>query len=101
MRHKIGDTFLYLVTLNGVAPGEFADYTPSCQIRSLTGDLWNTLTCTWVDPVVATQVQITTSDFSKWKAGQAQFDVQFKNAAGFVRSTDTVTFQVVQDVTQP
>jgi hypothetical protein len=102
MQHKIGDTFFYLVTLDGVEPGELSGYTPSSQVRSSFGTLYGQATCKWADAGAATQVQLLISDTQRWRPGPAVLDVQFtRDADGFVRSTATTPFTIVQDVTRP
>lgn len=103
MRHKIGDTFLYLATLNGVSPGDLVGYTPTSQVRSaITGSLYGQAQCIWADVGATDQVQLFVSDTTRWRPGPALLDVQFTRAAdGFVRSTLTMPFTIVQDVTRP
>jgi hypothetical protein len=102
MQHKIGDTFFYLVTLDGVEPGELAGYTPSSQVRSSFGTLYGQAICQWADAGDATQVQLLISDTRRWRPGPAVVDIQFtRDTDGFDRSTDTLSFTIVQDVTRP
>ncbi|WP_213881185.1 hypothetical protein [Pseudomonas sp. dw_358] len=101
MQFKIGDTFLYLVTLNGVDLGELVGYTPTSQVRSLSGSLYSQVVCTWVDPDTTQQMQIYVADTSRWRPGPGFFDIQFaRDVDGFTRSTITVPFTIVQDVTR-
>lgn len=102
MQHKIGDTFLYLLTVKGVNPGELAGYTPTCQVRSQFGVLYGQAVCSWADVGTLDQLTLFISDTSQWKPGVAELDVQFtRDFDGFTRSTKTITFSIVQDVTRP
>ena len=103
MQFKIGDTFLYLADISGVSPGELIGYTPTSQVRSaITGSLYGQVVCSWTDIGATNQLQLLVSDTSIWRPGPAVLDVQFTRAAdGFVRSTDTMPFTIVQDVTRP
>lgn len=102
MRHKRGDTFQYSAVLNGVADGELAGWIPSCQIRDMRGSLVSEVVSEWVDPVAARAVLLTATDTQLWKLGAAVFDVQFTRASdGFSRSSPTVQFDIVEDVTRP
>jgi hypothetical protein len=102
--HKIGATFEYLFTLNDVDVSTFVDFVPSCQIRSPVGVLWNNVECTPQEATAANQivVKLYTNDFSNWRPGAMQLDVLFTRASdGFTRPTDTLHFQVVDQVTRP
>lgn len=102
MQHKIGDTFLYLAMVKGVDPGELVGYTPACQVRTPFGTLYGQAVCIWTDAGTTQQVKLFISDTSHWRPGPAVLDIQFtRDSDGLIRSTDTTTFTIVQDVTRP
>lgn len=102
MKHKRGDTFHYVAYLKSpVADGDFAGWVPTCQIRDTTGALIANVEAEWVDPVTARAISLTVLSTQDWKRGSVLFDVQFtRTSDGFVRSTSTVQFDVIDGVTQ-
>lgn len=104
MQHKRGDTFQYVAHLKSpVADGEFAGTVPTCQIRDLKGILIADVNASWIDPVTARSINLhVTTSTQAWKLGTAIFDVQFtRTSDGFVRSTNTGQFEIIDDVTKP
>lgn len=103
MKHKRGDTFQYVAHLKSpVADGEFADCTPSCQIRDTKGTLIADIEATWIDPVTARSISLRALTTHAWKRGSAVFDVRFtRNSDGFTRSSAIVQLDIVDGVTKP
>lgn len=96
MQHKIGDTFLYVYTIIGSAPGELADFAPFCQIRSQTGAIFANADCSWVDPGTNLQVQISVPSTANWWPGPGVVDLRYRRASdNFVRSSDNVAIDFI------
>lgn len=101
MKHKRGDTFSVLVTLEGAA-GEFIGYVPTCQIRDMQDVLIAEVAAAWVDPDTAATVSLQVADTSAWPIGPAVFDIQFNRVSpADTQSTWAKVLHIVADVTRP
>lgn len=103
VQHKRGDTFLYAAALLESKTGpviNIADWTITSMIRDLDGMLIADLTVTITD---AAQGEYTVSldDTADWPVGWAQWDIQYEDDGGVIKSTETVRVKIVQDVTYP
>lgn len=99
--HRRGDTFARLLTIPTAIPdGFFVGWTPTAQARTQKGQLVAEFVCEWSDPVTTRQLTVKCIDTSAWPLVPLDVDVQFKrDADGVVRSTSTVTFAIVKDIT--
>lgn len=100
--HKQGDSLDYL----GVIPldyvdGYFVGWTLSGMIRSYPSyTLIDSLDIAWVDPTVTRSFTVRKINTQSWPVGAAVMDVQFtRTSDGYVKSTDTIQFNILHDVT--
>lgn len=103
MRHKRGDTFDYVAILPASIPdGYYLGRIPTCQIRDMRGKKIADVVTEWVDPVTTRSVGLHVADTQAWPIGSAVFDVQFlRESDGDIRSTLTIQFLIIEDVTRP
>jgi hypothetical protein len=103
MEHKRGDTFDYVAMFpEGTEPGLWVDFVPTAQIRDFADKLVDNVECAWVDPVTTLAVSLHVTVTSKWRLGPVSMDIQFKRPSdGVIRSTRTLQFSIVEDVTRP
>lgn len=103
MEHKRGDTFDYVAILPDTVPeGSFVDFLPTAQIRDFADRLVANVECAWVDPVTTMSISLHVTDTSAWRLGPVSMDIQLKRPSdGVVRSTKTLNFAIVEDVTRP
>lgn len=103
IRHKRGDTFDWLLLMpeTDFADGYFIGWTVAAQLRKATGRLISELITTWADPEEETRVLRLFADQTKgWPVGVHEIDVQFTRASdGLIRSTETISAEIVKDVT--
>lgn len=101
--HKRGDSFSRLITIPpDLADGHFAGWTLAAQVRDANGNLLGDLACEWLDPLTTRELRVTAVNTTGWRVGRAELDVQFtRTADGWVQSTETHSFTVARDVTQP
>lgn len=96
MQFKIGDTFQCLYTITGAAPGELSDFTPFCQIRSLTGSIFANAECSWADPGANLQVLISVPSTANWWAGPGIVDLRYRRGSdNFVRSSESIPIDFI------
>lgn len=103
MEHKRGDTFDFVAIFPDTVPeGSFLDFVPTAQIRDFADRLVSNVECEWVDPLTTMSVSLHVSDTSQWRLGPVDMDIQLKRPSdGVVRSTSTLQFSIVEDVTRP
>lgn len=103
-RHKRGDTFdrLLLIPAATFADGYFLLWNVASQLRTARGKLIATLTATWADPAADTRtLRLFAENTELWPLGALEPDAQFtRQSDDFVLSTETLTVQVLKDVTQ-
>ena len=103
MEHKRGDTFdrVLLIPEATFADGYFLLWDVESQIRTARGKLVADLTASWADPAADTRfLRLFAAATTDWPLGDHELDVQFTRPDGFIQSTETITVQVVRDVTQ-
>ena len=101
MKHKRGDTFDFIVSLEEAA-GDFIGYVPTCQIRDLQDNLISDVVTEWVDPDTAANVSLHVTDTSAWPITTAMWDIQFHRASpADTQSTWSKVLHIVLDVTRP
>ncbi|MFM2004351.1 MAG: hypothetical protein RLZZ09_6 [Pseudomonadota bacterium] len=101
LRHKRGDTFQYACTLRQKKNGPALDIT-GWQIRSQLRDLKDQLICeftiTLLDPA-AGHYQLSADDTRAWQPGTAAMDIEYRDAEGIIRSTETLNVLILKDET--
>ena len=104
IQHKRGDTFdrVLLIPEATFADGYFLLWDVASEIRTARGKLIATLTPSWADPAADTRfLRLFAEPTTDWPLGDLELDVQFtRQSDGFDQSTETITVQVVRDVTQ-
>jgi hypothetical protein len=101
VRHKRGDTFQYEATLrdgSGVAIS-LAGWTIKSQVRDRDGDLLSAAVVT-VTNAAAGEYQVVIADTRHWPIRAVNWDIEYKDSSNVVRSTETITVNVIQDVTE-
>ena len=101
--HKRGDTFVYSAVIRESKSGPAIDltgWTIASMIRDadslLIADLDVSIT-TAASGAYAIRADIT----DEWPIGQAYWDIQYTDADGVIRSTETINLQIIEDVTYP
>lgn len=103
--HKRGNTFEVQATYADDATGESIDltgYTIASQVRSPGGDLVSTMAVTIPDQTIPAnrgKFSMRVSDTTAWPIGELLWDVQYSFDETVI-STETITIQVAQDITQ-
>lgn len=100
---KRGDTFERILALpDDIADGYFVGWNIDSEVRKESGGLVDTLVATWLDEPTRKTIKLFKLDTSGWPTGRLFFDVQFTRISDdYVRSTETVTLNVVRDQTIP
>ena len=100
IEHKRGDAYSISVTLledDGVTPIDLTDYTVRSHIRR--GDtLIAELEFTAVD-LVNGEYKLSIQDTTGWPLGELVSDIEYTDANGDPRSTETYYIDVIRDVT--
>ncbi|MHA6262481.1 hypothetical protein ACXYMO_04705 [Arenibacterium sp. CAU 1754] len=104
MKIKRGDTFTFSgnvsATVNGVPQSDFTGWTATSQLRQKNGNLVADLSVTWLDASAGLVKVEHAGSTDNWPLGDIDMDIQFTAPGGEIVSTDTVTFEVVSDVTR-
>ncbi len=104
MQHKRGDTFSFSgtvrATVNGTENTDFAGWAASSQLRQPNKTLVTDLDVTWLDQSTGLIKLEHTGSTQDWPLGDVQMDIQFTSGSGEIVSTETVTFENVDDVTK-
>ena len=96
---KRGDTFLYTASLSDDAgPTNITGWTIASQVRDDNDALVATLNVTVTNAALG-QFTVRHDDTSAWPA-RLVWDLQYTDAAGVVRSTETIVLSVMADVTR-
>lgn len=104
--HKRGDTFDQTIVLpDSIADGEMVGWTGTSQLRTARGALVADLAVSWPDDPVRRNVRLFFADTTGWQLSDPHalhvMDVEFvRTSDGYVRSTDTMTVAVIEDVTR-
>ena len=94
MKHIKGATFEH-IALFQTAPGTWVGWTAKAQVRSMQGNLYEELTCTWLDPDTTLNLKLLGTDQSKWSPGEARLAIKFtRDTDSYVRITDPITLYV-------
>ena len=81
-------------------PTDLTGWTGRAQVRDTKGRLVQELVFTWVDQVRG-MFRVEALDTDHWPVGNVEMDVEMTNTdTGFVMSSPTLSFRVVQDVTR-
>jgi hypothetical protein len=103
-RHKRGDTFDLSGSVSALVEGEpvpdFTNWVGASQIRDARGQLVAELEFEWLDPaerLVRIKAPATTD---AWPIGPVRMDVQLTSPDEKVISTETVTIEIVEDITR-
>jgi hypothetical protein len=103
IQHKRGDTFdrVLLIPESTFADGYFLLWDVASQIRTARGKFVADLTATWADPAADTRfLRLFYEPTTAWPLGDLELDVQLtRQSDGFIQSTETITVQVLRDVT--
>ena len=101
LRHKRGDTFQYDCVLREKKNGPAIDIS-GWQIRSQLRDLKDTLICEFVITVLnplAGHYQLSVADTRTWQPGTAAMDIEYRDAQGVIRSSETLNVLILKDET--
>lgn len=103
-KFKRGDTFdvsgPVAVGENETALTDLTGWQASSQVRSVpNNELIADLQLEWLQ-FSPPLLRLRATSTSSWPIGRAQIDIEFTSPAGDKVSTDTQSFEVVQDVTQ-
>ena len=101
LRHKRGDTFQYDCVLRQKKNGPAIDIT-GWHIRSQLRDLQDSLICEFTVQVLeaaAGHYQLSAADTRTWPPGHAAMDIEYRDAQGVIRSTETLNVQILKDET--
>lgn len=105
IQHKRGDTFDRVLLIPEVTfeNGYFLLWDVASQIRTPRGKLIAELTATWADPEDDTRfLRLFYEPTTDWPLGDLEIDVQFTRQSDlFIQSTETISVQVLRDVTIP
>jgi len=85
-QHTCGATFDYVLSLNGVEPTEFVNWTTECQMRDFSGKLLAIVESQWINPAAPVALALFEIDTSKWRPGVALMDVRFIGPDGYIRT---------------
>jgi len=101
LRHKRGDTFHYDCVLRQKKNGPAMDIT-GWHIRSQLRDLKDGLICeftiTLLDPAGG-HYRLSAPDTRRWSPGNAAMDIEYRDAQGVIRSTETLNVLILKDET--
>jgi hypothetical protein len=100
IEHKRGDTFeaIVVLALNSV-PQNLTGWTIQSQIRG-TNSFVATLNFNAINLSTGTfSLTAAASTTATWPVGTHSMDIQITDSSGFVISTETIVFRVLQDVT--
>lgn len=100
--HKRGDTFSFAAAIpSEFSDGYFVGSIVRSQIRDSKGTLITELEVTWDDPALTRALLLSSGNANTqtWPIGPLQFDLQFVMPSGQIRSTKTVVFACVADIT--
>ena len=101
LRHKRGDTFQYDCVLREKKNGPAIDIS-GWQIRSHLRDLKDTLICEFSVQVLeaaAGHYQLSAADTRTWQPGNAAMDIEYRDAQGVIRSSETLNVLILKDET--
>jgi hypothetical protein len=101
LRHKRGDTFHYDCVLRQKKNGPAIDISGwhiRSQLRDLKDDLICEFTLTLLDPTEG-HYRLSAADTRGWPPGNAAMDIEYRDAHGVIRSTETLNVQILKDET--
>lgn len=103
IQHKRGDTFLFSAVLRESKTGPVTNLT-SWEVASMIRDaedvLIDEVTVTVTDAVNGAYT-LRVDDTTAWPVGTAYWDIQYTDSADVIRSTETITLLIIEDVTYP
>lgn len=101
IKHKRGDTFYYQVaTRYDGKPSPLYGMQVNSYIRTSDDDLLTRLKVTILDVDNGIFEILATAEQTKlWEPDAAKLDIEYTDAGGVVKSTETVTVDIIEDVT--
>ena len=98
VNHKRGDTFSFSAAfaVDGV-PVEGLANKLKCQVRTRKDVLISEMTIT--ESATPGTYIFTVADTADWPIGELYYDIQMTDDAGIITSSETVTINVIKDVT--
>ncbi|HJV73180.1 MAG TPA: hypothetical protein VJ654_03075 [Noviherbaspirillum sp.] len=100
---KLGDTFEYSGQFKDATgnPVDMTGWTTRSQIRDkATKSLIVELTTSWLDITLGIFHLVTDADTTAWPVASLLMDIQLTDSLSRVVSTDTLTINVIEDVTK-
>lgn len=91
-KHKRGDTFSFDITWVGVQVDQL-----KCQVRTAAGIMKSELE---ISDLGNDSYRLTARDTTQWPIEVLETDVQWTDADGNIKSSDTILITVAKDVTQ-
>ena len=101
LRHKRGDTFQYDCVLRSKKNGPAIDIS-GWQIRSQLRDLKDGLICEFTVEILESadgHYRLSAPDTRRWSPGNAAMDIEYRDAQGVIRSTETLNVLILKDET--
>jgi len=101
LRHKRGDTFQYDCVLRSKKNGPAIDIS-GWQIRSQLRDLKDALICEFTVEFLESadgHYRLSAPDTRRWSPGNAAMDIEYRDAQGVIRSTETLQVLILKDET--
>ena len=101
IKHKRGDTFIWPATLLSCKCGPAVDITGwsiSCEVRDAHMNFVGAADVS-ITNAAAGQFLILCEETSDWPVGTAHMDIEYHDEMGIKRSTETVTVQILRDIT--
>lgn len=102
-KHKRGDTFdrsgTIAVTQNGLPVADLTGWTGASQMRGARAALIVQFDFQWIDATQRLARLRALDGTGTWPIGEAKIDIQLTSPSGVVVSTDTMTLEIVQDIT--
>lgn len=105
MSFKCGETFSYAGsvtstdTQTGTEVQDFTGWQASCQMRTASDELVDTLDVTWLSRSPGI-IKLHKANTTAWPVGTHVIDIRFVSPSGEVAMTKTAQFRVVKPVTR-
>ena len=100
VEHKRGDTYSLSISLtaaDGTTPVDMTGWTVKSQVRKRK-TLISELVFTAVDLSIGS-FTLSTTDTLNWPVGTLLSDIEYTDAGGVVRSSETYEIEVIEDIT--
>ena len=102
-KHKRGDTFdrsgTITVLQNGSPVADLTGWTGASQMRGVRASLIVQFDFQWINAAQRLARLRAPDGTDTWPVGEAKIDIQLTSPSGVIVSTDTMTLEVVQDIT--